>query len=224
MAIYRFRVTFEDNEEVYREIDIKSTQNFEDFHNIIVQSIGFDNLHTASFYISDDYWRKGDEITLRPIDEDEAEQRKRKNLPPKRQMNKCKIASVIDDPHQKFVYVYDLKTGWTFLVELSKIVAEDAKTSYPKIVKATGEAPKQYKNNPLAAPAVDEEDFDEEDETHADDEAYSNAHDEDETALLEGEEGEEESAEEEENQEEEEDFGASEFDDNEHADGGGDDY
>ncbi|MBL7888018.1 MAG: hypothetical protein JNL24_00605, partial [Bacteroidia bacterium] len=65
MAVYRFRVTFEDNEEVYREIEIKSTQNFEDFHNVIVQSIGFDNLHDASFYISDDYFRKGDEITLR---------------------------------------------------------------------------------------------------------------------------------------------------------------
>lgn len=222
MAVYRFRVTFEDNEEVYREIEIKSTQNFEDFHNVIVQSIGFDNLHDASFYISDDYFRKGDEITLRPISDDEKELRALKKMPPKRQMNKCKMAALIDDPHQKFVYVYDLKTGWTFLVELIKIVADDAKISYPKIVKSAGEAPKQYKASNMAAP-VDEDDEDFDDEEHGDDEAYASAHSEDETALLEGEEGEEEETEEEESNEEE-DFGASEFDDNEHFDEGKEDY
>jgi hypothetical protein len=205
MAVYRFRVTFEDNEEVYREIEIKSTQNFEDFHNIIVQSIGFDNLHSASFYISDDYWRKGDEITLRPVDEDEADQRKRKGLAPKKQMNKSKIVSVIDDPHQKFVYIYDLKTAWSFMVELVKILPDDAKTSYPRCVKSVGDAPKQYKTNALVPPLAEEDELDE--EPHVDDEAYVNAHSEDETAMLESEEGEEEAADEEEAQEDD----ASEF-------------
>nr|MDQ3045993.1 plasmid pRiA4b ORF-3 family protein [Bacteroidota bacterium] len=142
MAVYRFKVTFEDNEEVFREIEIKSAQNFEDFHNVIVQSIGFDNLHNASFFISDDYWRKGDEITLRPVDEDDNDSRKRKNLAPKKQMNKCKMASLIDDPHQKFVYVYDPKTAWTFLIELMKIVPDDPKATYPKVSKTAGIAPK----------------------------------------------------------------------------------
>lgn len=201
MAVYRFRVTFEDNEEVYREIEIKSTQNFEDFHNIIVQSIGFDNMHNASFFISDDYWRKGDEITLRPVDEDDNDNRKRKNLAPKKQMNKCKMASLIDDPHQKFVYIYDPKTGWTFLVELVKILLDDAKGSYPKSVKSVGEAPKQHKPSDVVPPAVDDDDFIDDEEHHSDDEAY--AHSEDETSLLEGEEGEEEAAEEDETHEDE---------------------
>jgi hypothetical protein len=179
MAVYRFKVTFDDNEDVYREIEIKSTQNFEDFHNVIVQSIGFDNMHDASFFISDDYWRKGEEIRLKPAE----------GL---RQMNKCKIALLIDDPHQKFVYIYDPKTHWTFLVELLKIVPDDAKASYPKCVKSAGESPKQHKASTIAPP-VDEEDFDDHD-PHSDDEAYVNAHSEDETALLEGEEGEEEEA------------------------------
>lgn len=178
MAVYRFRVTFEDNEEVYREIEIKSTQNFEDFHNVIMQSIGFDNAHDASFFISDDYWRKGEEIRL-------------KKAEGMRQMNKCKIALLIDDPHQKFVYIYDPKTHWTFLVELLKIVEDDAKASYPKVARSAGDAPKQYKTNNVAPPVNDDEDF-EDDEHHNDDEAYTHAHSEDETALLEGEEGEEE--------------------------------
>lgn len=200
MAVYRFRVTFEDNEEVYREIDIKSAQHFEDFHNIIVQSIGFDNLHDASFFISDDLWRKGDEIGLQPIDEVEVERRKRRELPIKKQMNKCKMASLIDDPHQKFVYVYDPKTSWTFMIELLKILLDDPKGTFPRCIKSVGEAPKQHKTSTIVA-AVDDDDFDDEDEPHIDDDAYANAHGEDETSLLEGEEGEEEAEEEEHNDE-----------------------
>jgi hypothetical protein len=202
MAVYRFRVSFEDNEEIYREIEIKSTQNFEDFHNSIMQTIGFDNLHDASFFISDDYWRKGDEIGLRPLSEDEIEKRKRRDQPIKKQMNKCKMASLIDDPHQKFVYVYDPKVGWTFLVELVKILLDDAKGSFPKCVKTVGEAPKQHKPTNVV-PVAEDDEFDD-DEPHHDDEAYVNAHSEDETALLEGEEGEEEGVEEEEAHDEEE--------------------
>lgn len=194
MAVYRFRVTFEDNDEVYREIEIKSTQNFEDFHNIIVQSIGFDNLHDASFFISDDLWRKGDEIGLRPLSEDEVEKLKRRDLPVKKQMNKCKLASMIDDPHQKFVYIYDPKTAWTFMVELVKILLDDPKGTFPKVTKTFGESPKQHIASNVP-PVVDEDEFDE-DEPHTDDDAYVNAHAEDETALLEGEEGEEEAEEE----------------------------
>ncbi|HSH67275.1 MAG TPA: hypothetical protein VLB84_16135 [Bacteroidia bacterium] len=212
MAIYRFKVAFEDNEDVYREIEIKSTQTFEDFHNTIVQSINFDNQHNASFYISDDYWRKGDEIVLRPSEPtDTGGTRKRQDTEvQKKQMSKCKMASLIDDPHQKFVYLYDPKTGWTFLVELLKIVPDDAKVTYPRIAKSAGEAPKQYKPTTVAA-NVEEEDFDDADDSHVDDIAYENAHGEDETALLESEEGEE--AEDEELIESDDEGDASEFED-----------
>ena len=192
MAVYRFKVAFEDNEDVYREIEIKSAQNFEDFHNVIMQSIDFDNTHDASFFISDDYWRKGEEIALRPVKEDD----KRRPPAPKRQMNKCKMAALIDDPHQKFLYVYDPKTQWTFLIELLKIVPDDAKATYPKCAKTVGIAPKQYLKSDGIPVIVDEDEFDEH-EPDSDDEAYVLATTEDETAHLESEEGEEEVAEEE---------------------------
>ena len=64
MAVYKFRLTFEDYEDIYRDIEIRSTHTFFDFHEIILQSIGFDMKHAASFFASDDFWRKGTEITL----------------------------------------------------------------------------------------------------------------------------------------------------------------
>jgi hypothetical protein len=202
MALYRFRVSFEDNEEIYREIEIKSIQNFEDFHHSILQSIGFDSQHDASFFISDDYWRKGEEIGLRALDEEEIERRKRRDLPIKKVMSKCKLASMIDDPHQKFLYLYDPKAGWTFLVELVKILLDDPKGTFPKCVKTAGEAPKQYKSAAAVPVAEDEDDFDD-DEPHNDDEAYTDKHDDDETSMLEGEEGDEGDEEQEEESEDE---------------------
>ncbi len=211
MSVYRFRVSFEDNEDVYREIEIKSLQNFEEFHTIILQSIKFDNIHNASFYISDDYWRKGDEITLKPVDEAENKQRKREELAPKKQMSKCKMASLIDDPHQKFVYVYDPNVSWTLLVELIKILPDDAAVKYPRIAKSVDDAPPQYNKN-LFVPVVEEEDFEE--EILDDDEAYVAGKNDDDISALEGVEGEEEA--EEETMEEEDDMEASDFE--EHSD------
>ena len=64
MAVYKFRVTFEEYDEVSRDIEIKATQTFEDLHSAILQYIGFESKAMASFYMSDDYWKKGKEITL----------------------------------------------------------------------------------------------------------------------------------------------------------------
>lgn len=82
MSIYRFKVCLEDNEDIFRDIDIKVAQTFEDFHSIIQVAFKFDAKHSASFFVSDDFWRKGQEITLRKEDLalDEEEIRKKLSL------------------------------------------------------------------------------------------------------------------------------------------------
>ncbi|PJB14623.1 MAG: hypothetical protein CO118_07650, partial [Flavobacteriales bacterium CG_4_9_14_3_um_filter_32_8] len=66
MNIYKFRVTIEDNSDkvIFRDIEIKSTQTFEDFHQIILKAFNFDNSQMASFYVSDEDWNKAQEIAL----------------------------------------------------------------------------------------------------------------------------------------------------------------
>jgi predicted double-glycine peptidase len=45
MALYRFRVTFEDYDDVMREIDVKSNQTFEDLHRqFISQQVTIPNI------------------------------------------------------------------------------------------------------------------------------------------------------------------------------------
>ncbi|HWY12875.1 MAG TPA: hypothetical protein VN026_16185 [Bacteroidia bacterium] len=145
MAVYRFRVIIEDNDDVYRDIDIKSVQTFEELHNTIQDAFKFDKKHAASFFVSDDYWRKGLEITLRKEDLPLTPEEIRLKVEPKKLMSETKIAKLIETPHQRFVYVFDENVQWNFLLEMMKITTEDAKAKYPLISKSIGTAPKQYK-------------------------------------------------------------------------------
>src|ERR1700756_3655799 len=128
MAVYKFRLTFEDYEDIYRDIEIKSSQTFFDFHEIILQSIGFDMKHAGSFFASDDFWRKGEEVTL--LEEDLE--------PGVKLMKKVKISSLVMQPNQRFIYLYDKQTLWSFQIELIKLVAEDAAAKYPRCIKSIG--------------------------------------------------------------------------------------
>jgi hypothetical protein len=158
MAVYRFKVSFEDSDDVHRVIEIRSTQTFEDFHNTIQQAVKFDNSKAASFYMSDDNWRKGTEITLRENETDPDFNSKGK---PKRLMKKSKIADFIEDPHQKMLYLFDFETRWDFTIELIKIIVdEDLNTVYPRCIKNVGTAPLQYKPSTVPPPVGEKEEDD----------------------------------------------------------------
>lgn len=149
MAVYRFRVCMEDNEDVYRDIDIKAAQSFDQFHDAIQEAFKFDKKHGASFFSSDDYWRKGDEITLNKADLALNEEDIRNKISVKYLMKDTKVAKFIEQPHQRFVYVFDPNAQWNFLIEMIKIVTEDGKLNYPICLRSVGTAPKQYKQTNL---------------------------------------------------------------------------
>src|SRR5205823_3316448 len=127
----------EDYEDIYRIIEIKSGQTFLDFHTAILDSIGFDHTQLASFYMSNDTWKKGQEITLEDMNDDPER--------PQPVMSKSKLSQYVIDPHQKIVYVYDFIEMWTLFLELISIGKEEnPKLTYPACIKTFGLAPKQY--------------------------------------------------------------------------------
>jgi hypothetical protein len=224
MAVYRFKVFLEDNEDVFRDIDIKAAQTFEQFHKIIQEAFKFDAKHSASFFVSDDYWRKGQEVTLRkedlPLDEEEI----RKNVDPKKLMADIKIAKYIEQPHQRFVYVFDPIVQWSFLIEMIKIVEDNPKVNYPAIIKSYGTAPKQYKQTNMAkeelspdmamAGLLDALDSEDDDVAYKTLDTGEEAVEEDDINSLEGEEGEEESEDDAEDAEGSDDYGFDEDSEN----------
>lgn len=155
MAIYRFKVSFEDYDDIERDIDIKSNQTFEDLHRAIHQSTGYNAELSSSFYVSSDQWIKNEEIAFLP------NQRKINNGVAT--MENSKLSSFIDDPHQKFYYTYNFDRPFDFHVELVKILLnEEAGKTYPYVSRSQGEAPKMGGTGiipPVAAAVSDDFDF-----------------------------------------------------------------
>jgi hypothetical protein len=142
--IYKFRIQFEDFDDVYRDIDIKTIQTFEDFKFAILNAIGFDTIHECAFYMSDDLWRKGRDLT-------------KKKDGTAANLSKRVICDFVDAPHQRFLFIYDLNVQWSFLIELIKITQPEPKKEYPLCVKSSGTSPKQYKIIHVPAPSDDDD-------------------------------------------------------------------
>ncbi len=152
MAIYRFRVTFEDYEDVYREIDMPSKSTFFELHEAIHKSTKYEVEKSSSFYVSNDQWKKGTEVAYLPND--------RKKASGVLEMEGIRLSKFIDDPHQKFYYIYNFDRPYDFHVELIKILKEEDGKVYPAIFKSIGEAPKNLTaaNFPVAGAEDDEDD------------------------------------------------------------------
>ena len=137
MAVLKFRVYFEEDDSVYRDIAIKHTQSFQQLHGAILKAYEFDSKHAATFFRSNDHWLRGREISLEKYDKDY------KVAP--LLMAETAIGSEIKDPNQKFVYIYDFVKNWSFLVELINVSKEENnKLEYPALIKSEGIGPSQY--------------------------------------------------------------------------------
>ena len=137
MAILKFRIYFEEDDAVYRDVAIKHKQNFKELHFAILKAYEFDNKHQATFFRSNDNWQRGREISFDKYDK-----------PYKAQpllMADTTIGSEIFDTNQKFVYQYDFAKNWIFLVELINVSKEESsKITYPATTRTEGIGPQQY--------------------------------------------------------------------------------
>ena len=133
--IYRFRAILdhENKEDIFRDIEIRKTDTFEDLHNVLTQSFGFDGSEMASFYVSNDDWHHGQEIALFDMGQNEDI----------RMMNETIIEDVLDEDNTKLIYIYDFLNMWTFLVELGEIVEEAQGTDYPNLLFVCGQVPSE---------------------------------------------------------------------------------
>lgn len=177
--VFRFRVTFEDVDDVERIIDVSGKNTFRDFHYAIQDAINFDRIKEASFFKATDMWRPSEEFCTEPKSNAKA-------------AGASELSKHIDDPYQKFLYVYDVDGGdWNLRVEVVKLSKEEDGVDYPNLVKSIGAPPKQYVdpttviNDPAAKlfkeaddlikdlgnlMAVDDEEDDDEDDDEEDEE------------------------------------------------------
>jgi hypothetical protein len=139
MAILKFRVYWEEDDAIYRDVLVKHTQSFQHLHQIILKAFEFDQLHAATFYRSNDVWKRGREISKEVYEKEYV-------VPPLLMIDTT-IGSEIIDTNQHFIYVYDFAKNWTFLIELIQVIKNtdaDMTLEYPVVSRVEGVGPMQY--------------------------------------------------------------------------------
>jgi hypothetical protein len=125
---------YEEDESIFRDIDIKPNQTFAELEACIRFNYFLPDSGTGNFFRSDDSWKKVKPIATLAIEG--------KQLP--------MLVKYINDPHQRFIYDFADKNSFTFLIELLSLTGkEDPKTVYPVCVKSAGPSP--FKRDDLLA-------------------------------------------------------------------------
>ncbi len=136
--VIHFRVLVDYEKDVFRDIEITKDSSFFDLHNIIQEAFGFDNSQMASFYVSNEDWERGQEITLIEVKEPEEDGE------PIWLMNETEISKIILAKDQKLIYVFDFLLMWCFYVDVIAIKEVEDIVILPRITQEFGESPDQY--------------------------------------------------------------------------------
>ena len=138
MSIYKFRVVIDTEEDVFRDIEIKTDDNFRSFHESILSAFDFSEGEMASFYQSNDQWERGTEISL--MDMDLPEKAKATGI---QAMSATMLHDIVRDPDDKVIYVYDFLRMWCFYIELIEVRKSRPSSIYPRVALKYGESPDQ---------------------------------------------------------------------------------
>jgi hypothetical protein len=137
MSGLKFRVLLDSTDhEVFRDILINEKSTFELFYKTILEAYAFTGDQMASFYMSNNQWDKGFEISLFDMafgeDPDEI-------LPGV--MSDCILQDYMNESDQKLILIHDFIRMWIFLIEL--IGEEPTAPTTPQILLSVGTAPSE---------------------------------------------------------------------------------
>ena len=110
--IFTFRIVSDEVENFKREIKIDADNTFLDLRNAICDSVGYDKNSMSYFFLCEDGWEKGKEITLEDMGSDSSEE--------VYIMDECPLSDFIEDEGQRLIFVFDYMTDRAFFMEMKK--------------------------------------------------------------------------------------------------------
>jgi hypothetical protein len=140
-----FEVSSSEVSEFKRLIHIDPDQTFQDLHQIIQNTSNFDESQLASFFLTDDLWKRKIEICSLDSGISSTNQLS---------MRKTKLNEYITIAGQKLVYVFDFFNERLFYLELKeKLMKTDLKEPFVSYEK--GMPPSQFLISDYDSPEVD---------------------------------------------------------------------
>lgn len=125
----------DDKKAFLRDYEIDSNQTFLEFHNLIQGDLSYDFSQLTSFFLADERWNKGLELTLIDMDNDAG--------PAAIPMDSVRMKDVLKERKERLLYVYDIFNDNLFFIELMDIYTPDCSIKYPICSASIGEPPLQ---------------------------------------------------------------------------------
>ena len=141
--IYRFTFSCEEGDPNFRRVfEADPDATFLDLHKAILQSVGYPDDQMTSFFICNDEWEKGQEVTLVEMDANFEYD----NMV----MNETRLSDLIEEQGQRLIYIFDPMFERYCFGSLKEI--KPGTMNGVECVESQGRAPKQLKSeDPLAA-------------------------------------------------------------------------
>jgi hypothetical protein len=140
--IYRFTFSCEEGDPAFRRVfEADPDATFLELHEAILKSVGYPDDQMTSFFLCNDEWEKGQEITLVEM----GSNFEYDNMV----MNETRLSDLIEEQGQRLIYIFDPMFERYFFGSLKEI--KPGTMNGVECVESKGKAPKQLKSeDPLA--------------------------------------------------------------------------
>ena len=134
--VYRFTIISDEVDDFVREIQIDSEATFFELHEAILKAAKYNDDQMTSFYVCDDEWERGQQITREDVSEPGHED---EDL---YVMANTRLSEFIEDEEQKFEYVFDPFSERVFYLDVKELIPGE-NLDAPVLLRSKGEAPQQ---------------------------------------------------------------------------------
>ena len=133
--VYRIKFICEEVDGFVREVKIDSEASFLDLNKIILESCGYPDDQMTSFYLCNDEWERGEQVTredmgLGDSDEDIYV------------MDSTRLSELIEDEEQRLEFVFDPFNNRSFYLDVKELIPGEH-LDKAEIVRSKGNAPQQ---------------------------------------------------------------------------------
>lgn len=149
---YRFEISKPDSNDFRCEIAINGEQTFQQFHDKIVETLGFDGSQMASFFTLDKMGNRGREIALMEMSADDDDENNTLV------MDVTTIREIVNASCIELEYVYDFFSNKYLKVEYAGEYIGDSADVLPLCVYCDGELPTQTEYDANEDWAFDQDD------------------------------------------------------------------
>lgn len=136
--LFRIKFISDEVDGFVRELKIDSDATFLDLNQAILESCGYPDNQMTSFYLCDEEWERGLQITREDMGVGSADE-------DIYVMEETKLSELIEDEEQHLEFVFDPFEERSFFIDVKEIIPGETLKHYA-IIRAKGEAPQQIKD------------------------------------------------------------------------------